>query len=81
MLRAGIGMAKSGSNRVRGQRAVTSMEEVRDRSVASTTRRRGELLMFLFLTIVLWPAIAIAVVGGWGLAVWIYQALTGSPSL
>jgi nitrate reductase NapE len=60
---------------------VTSIEKMRDRSVASPTRRRGELLMFLFLTIVLWPAIAVAVVGGWGLVVWIYQALSGSPSL
>jgi nitrate reductase NapE len=44
-------------------------------------RRRRELLMFLFLTVVLWPAIAVAFVGSWGLAVWLYQALTGHPSL
>ena len=44
-------------------------------------RRRRELLMFLFLTVVLWPAIAVAFVGSWGLVVWLYQALTGQPSL
>jgi nitrate reductase NapE len=37
--------------------------------------------MFLFLTVMLWPAIAVALVGSWGLAVWIYQAMTGSPTL
>jgi nitrate reductase NapE len=44
-------------------------------------RRRRELLMFLFLTVVLWPAFAVAFVGSWGLAVWLYQAMTGHPSL
>ena len=44
-------------------------------------RRTRELLAFLFLTVVLWPAIAVAVVGGWGLTIWVYQALTGKPWL
>jgi nitrate reductase NapE len=44
-------------------------------------RRRRELLMFLFLTVVLWPAFAVAFVGSWGLVVWLYQAMTGRPSL
>lgn len=44
-------------------------------------RRRRELMMFLFLTVVLWPAIAVAFVGSWGLAVWLYQAMTGNPTL
>lgn len=48
---------------------------------APPSRRRRELLMFLFLTVVLWPAIAVAFVGSWGLVVWLYQALTGHPSL
>jgi nitrate reductase NapE len=37
--------------------------------------------MYLFLTVVLWPAFAVAFVGSWGLAVWLYQAMTGHPSL
>ncbi|MBY0431310.1 MAG: periplasmic nitrate reductase, NapE protein [Rhodospirillales bacterium] len=35
--------------------------------------------MFLFLTIILWPLLAIAVVGGYGLLVWIAQAIAGPP--
>jgi len=44
-------------------------------------RRKRELLAFLFLTVVLWPVIAVAVVGGWGLTVWLYQAMGHGPSL
>ena len=43
-------------------------------------RRRMEIFAFLFLTAVLMPALAVATVGSYGLAVWIYQALTGPPS-
>ena len=50
-------------------------------STVAAPQRRRELFMFLFLTVVLWPAMAVALVGSWGLTVWIYQALTGRPSL
>jgi nitrate reductase NapE len=42
-------------------------------------RKRMEIFAFLFLTAVLMPALAVATVGSYGLAVWIYQALTGPP--
>jgi nitrate reductase NapE len=42
-------------------------------------RRRMEIFAFLFLTAVLMPAGAIATVGGYGLAVWVYQMLAGPP--
>lgn len=42
-------------------------------------RRSSELWTFLFLTVVFWPAVAIALVGGFGLIVWIYQMLAGPP--
>jgi periplasmic nitrate reductase NapE len=42
-------------------------------------RRRMEIFAFLFLTAVLMPALAVATVGSYGLAVWIYQAVTGPP--
>lgn len=42
-------------------------------------RRRMEIFAFLFLTAVLMPALAVATVGSYGLAVWIYQAITGPP--
>lgn len=42
-------------------------------------RRRMEIFAFLFLTAVLMPALAVATVGSYGLAVWIYQAMAGPP--
>src|SRR4051812_50227374 len=42
-------------------------------------RKRMEIFAFLFLTAVLMPALAVATVGGYGLAVWIYQILAGPP--
>ena len=42
-------------------------------------RRRMEIFAFLFLTAVLMPAFAIATVGSYGLAVWIYQMVAGPP--
>jgi nitrate reductase NapE len=42
-------------------------------------RRRMEVFAFLFLTAVLMPAFAVAAVGSYGLAVWVYQMLAGPP--
>lgn len=42
-------------------------------------RRRMEIFAFLFLTVVLMPALAVATVGGYGLTVWIYQMVAGPP--
>ena len=42
-------------------------------------RRRMEIFAFLFLTAVLMPALAVATVGSYGLAVWIYQVIAGPP--
>lgn len=42
-------------------------------------RRRMEIFAFLFLTAVLLPAFAVATVGSYGLAVWVYQMLAGPP--
>ena len=41
--------------------------------------RRRELLAFLFLTVVLAPVLAVAVVGGYGFLVWISQMIYGPP--
>ena len=41
--------------------------------------KRRELSAFLFLTVVLAPAITIALVGGYGFAVWMYQLIAGPP--
>jgi len=42
-------------------------------------RRRMEIFAFLFLTAVMMPALAVATVGSYGLAVWIYQMVAGPP--
>jgi nitrate reductase NapE len=42
--------------------------------------RRQELLVFLFFTVVLAPLLSIALVGGYGFAIWMYQLLSGPPT-
>jgi len=42
-------------------------------------RRRMEIIAFLFLTAFVMPALAVATVGSYGLAVWIYQMVAGPP--
>jgi nitrate reductase NapE len=41
--------------------------------------RRQELLVFLFFTVVLAPVLAVAIVGGYGFAIWMYQLISGPP--
>ncbi|HYZ25915.1 MAG TPA: periplasmic nitrate reductase, NapE protein [Geminicoccaceae bacterium] len=41
--------------------------------------RGRELAMFLFLTVVLAPVLAVAAVGGYGFVVWILQMIYGPP--
>jgi nitrate reductase NapE len=38
-----------------------------------------EILAFLFLTVVLMPALTVGIVGTYGLVVWIYQMIAGPP--
>ena len=44
------------------------------------TGKTNELKGFLFLTVFLAPVVSVALVGGYGLAIWIYQILSGPPS-
>jgi nitrate reductase NapE len=48
-------------------------------SADHTPDRRRELLAFLFLTVVLAPVLAVAIVGGYGFLVWILQMIYGPP--
>lgn len=43
---------------------------------ATTTSRRAETLMFLALTVLVWPLIAVGSVGAYGFSIWFYQILT-----
>jgi periplasmic nitrate reductase NapE len=56
-----------------------SMSAAGDDAYGRPRRRRMEIFAFLFLTAVLMPAFAIAAVGSYGLAVWVYQMTAGPP--
>lgn len=43
------------------------------------TSRLRELLAFLVLAFGIWPIVAVAVVGGYGFLVWMYQMVFGPP--
>ena len=46
---------------------------------AATSSRRRELLTFFILAFAIWPIVAVAVVGGYGFIVWMYQIVFGPP--
>ena len=48
-------------------------------SPESPGRKRRELMLFLFLTVVLFPLLSVALVGGLGFVIWIYQMIMGPP--
>jgi nitrate reductase NapE len=41
--------------------------------------RSRELVAFLILAFGIWPVVAVAVVGGYGFLVWMYQIVFGPP--
>jgi nitrate reductase NapE len=43
------------------------------------SRRRSEVLTFLFLTVFLAPILAVGIVGGTGFTIWMYQLVAGPP--
>lgn len=42
--------------------------------------KRAEISIFLFLTVLLWPMLAMAIVAGFGLVVWVLQMIVGPPT-
>lgn len=44
------------------------------------TEKRSELKAFLFLTVVMAPALAGIIIGSYGLLVWLYQMVAGPPT-
>jgi nitrate reductase NapE len=46
----------------------------------TTQAKRNELKAFLFLTAVIVPLLAVAIVGAYGLIVWVFQLIAGPPS-
>ncbi len=55
---------------------MTSMEQSSSSPESSRTK---EVTSFLFLTVVLAPALAVGLVGGLGFAIWIFQIIAGPP--
>ena len=47
--------------------------------VVPAGNRSRETRVFVFLTVVMAPMVTIAVVGSYGLLIWLYQLLTGPP--
>jgi nitrate reductase NapE len=45
----------------------------------ASPRKRDETLAFVFLSIVLFPILAIAIVGGFGFIVWMQHLMFGPP--
>jgi nitrate reductase NapE len=48
-------------------------------TAAAEPRKWREVLMFAILSVMIWPFIATAFVGAYGLAFWIYFMLAGPP--
>jgi nitrate reductase NapE len=46
---------------------------------ASAATRYREWALFLFLTVILAPALSVAVVGGYGFIIWMFQLIAGPP--
>ncbi|MDQ7261898.1 periplasmic nitrate reductase, NapE protein [Paracoccus sp. PS-1] len=42
-------------------------------------RKRDEILAFLILAVVIWPILSVAIVGGYGFLVWMWQIIFGPP--
>ena len=53
------------------------MESLPESSLVESRSR--ETRVFVFLTVVLAPMIAVAIVGSYGLLIWLYQMLMGPP--
>lgn len=51
-----------------------------ERELEPATKRR-ELWLFLFLTVVLFPVLAVGLVAGFGFLVWMWQLVAGPPSV
>lgn len=47
---------------------------------ANKKQKKNEIHAFLLLTAVIAPLIAIAIVGSYGLLIWIYQLFMGPPA-
>lgn len=57
---------------------VSNESEARDHSAPPSTRR-DEFIVFLTIAALIWPVVAVGVVGGFGFLVWMSQLVLGPP--
>lgn len=60
------------------------MEGERDQATPGEERnflegRRAELSVFAILALLIWPVIAVGLIGGYGFIVWMWQIVFGPP--
>jgi len=51
------------------------------RSDDPSEQKKKEWRLFIFIIVFLFPLLSIALVGGYGFAIWMYQLLMGPPSM
>jgi len=71
-------MTRATSPRSADQRDAPSRTEELDDEPPGQ-RHTEEFRTLMFLTVIMAPALAVMIVGGYGLVVWIYQTFTGPP--
>lgn len=54
-------------------------ENARAETVVDARTKRDEILAFIILAVVIWPVIAVGIVGGYGFLVWMSQLVLGPP--
>ena len=59
--------------------ASTNRSIANNRAAVIPATRWEELRMFLLLTVVLAPVLAVLTVGGYGFLIWMYQLVAGPP--
>lgn len=58
---------------------MTSAEQNPSEQTAPPSTRGEELFAFLVLAVLIWPIIAVGIVGGYGFIVWMSQLVLGPP--
>jgi nitrate reductase NapE len=73
----------------RERRLLSSLSRVVNRRIGMSIRgpkeehvltKRGERRVFLFITVFLFPALSIILIGGYGFLIWILQIIFGPPT-
>ena len=54
-------------------------ESAKAETAAPPPSRRDEILAFIILAVVIWPLIAVGIVGGYGFLVWMSPLVLGPP--